>query len=171
LDGTHTATCEYLENSPLVSQITFATSGQTVMTTTKQYGRLNRLTAIASHPGGTPAAASVSFAYGYNAASQRIRRTASDASYWLYTYDNLGQVVSGKKYWSDGTPVAGQQFEYGFDPAILIVTRCGSEWGGGMGPSAQPWAERSGFGHRSDAVRPMRGRTRQWPVGVRSGRS
>ena len=21
----------------------------------------------------------------------------------------------GKKYWSDGTPVAGQQFEYGFD--------------------------------------------------------
>ncbi|MDP2324499.1 MAG: hypothetical protein Q8N51_10760, partial [Gammaproteobacteria bacterium] len=31
------------------------------------------------------------------------------------TYDDLGQVVSGKKYWSDGTPVAGQQFEYGFD--------------------------------------------------------
>ena len=27
----------------------------------------------------------------------------------------LGQVISGKKYWSDGTPVAGQQFEYGFD--------------------------------------------------------
>jgi RHS repeat-associated protein len=25
------------------------------------------------------------------------------------------QVISGKKYWSDGTPVAGQQFEYAFD--------------------------------------------------------
>lgn len=31
------------------------------------------------------------------------------------TSDSLGQVRSGKKYWSDGTPVAGQQFEYGFD--------------------------------------------------------
>ncbi len=42
---------------------------------------------------------------------------ASSASrdYWLYTYDALGQVISGKRYWSDGTPVAGQQFEYGFD--------------------------------------------------------
>ncbi|MEI2725047.1 MAG: hypothetical protein V9H26_16470 [Verrucomicrobiota bacterium] len=27
----------------------------------------------------------------------------------------LGQVVSGKKYFSDGTPVPSQQFEYGFD--------------------------------------------------------
>jgi len=30
-------------------------------------------------------------------------------------YDNLGQVTSGKKYFADGTPVPGQQFEYGFD--------------------------------------------------------
>ena len=30
-------------------------------------------------------------------------------------YDALGQVTSGKKYWADGTPVAGQQFEYDFD--------------------------------------------------------
>jgi hypothetical protein len=36
-------------------------------------------------------------------------------SCWVYSYDHLGQVVSGKKYWSDGTPVAGQQFEYTFD--------------------------------------------------------
>ena len=27
----------------------------------------------------------------------------------------MGQVISGKRYWSDETPVAGQQFEYGFD--------------------------------------------------------
>ena len=27
----------------------------------------------------------------------------------------MGQVTSGKRYWNDGTPVAGQQFEYGFD--------------------------------------------------------
>ena len=27
----------------------------------------------------------------------------------------LGQVTSGNRYWSDGTPVAGEQFGYGFD--------------------------------------------------------
>ena len=31
------------------------------------------------------------------------------------SYDNLGQVTSGKKYWVDGSPVSGQQFEYAFD--------------------------------------------------------
>jgi RHS repeat-associated protein len=53
--------------------------------------------------------------YEYNAANQRTRVTQPDGSYWIYRYDSLGQVVSGKKYWSDNTPVAGQQFEYGFD--------------------------------------------------------
>ena len=51
----------------------------------------------------------------YNDANQRVRVTLSDGSYWLYEYDRLGQVIAGRKYWSDGTPVAGQQFEYGFD--------------------------------------------------------
>lgn len=38
-----------------------------------------------------------------------------DGTYWVYQYDSLGQVTSGKKYWLDGTPVAGQQFTYNFD--------------------------------------------------------
>jgi RHS repeat-associated protein len=38
-----------------------------------------------------------------------------DSSRWVYQYDDLGQVTSGKKYWSDGTHVAGQQFGYAFD--------------------------------------------------------
>jgi RHS repeat-associated protein len=37
------------------------------------------------------------------------------------------QVISGKKYWSDGTPVAGQQFEYAFDD---IGNRTGTKAGG-----------------------------------------
>jgi RHS repeat-associated protein len=32
-----------------------------------------------------------------------------------YQYDSLGQVTGGNKYWSDETPVAGQQFDYTFD--------------------------------------------------------
>ena len=38
-----------------------------------------------------------------------------DGSFWIYEYDALGQVKSGKRYWSNWTPVAGQQFEYAFD--------------------------------------------------------
>jgi RHS repeat-associated protein len=52
---------------------------------------------------------------GYSDVKRRVRRTDSDGSFWLYEYDSLGQLLSGKHYWSDGTPVAGQQFEYAFD--------------------------------------------------------
>ena len=38
-----------------------------------------------------------------------------ERSRWAFSYDTLGQVTSGKRYWSDGTNVAGQQFEYLFD--------------------------------------------------------
>jgi YD repeat-containing protein len=57
----------------------------------------------------------VSFSYQYNDANQRYRVTLQDGSFWFYEYDNLGQLRSGKKFWSDGTPVAGQQFEYTHD--------------------------------------------------------
>ncbi len=82
------------------------------MTTTKQYQFLNRLQSSSSSPASS---SSISFSYSYNAANQRIRRTDADGSYWRYEYDALGQVRSGRKYWSDSTPVAGQQFEYGHD--------------------------------------------------------
>jgi RHS repeat-associated protein len=111
-DGTNSATYTYLANSPLVSQIDFATNGTVVMSTVKQYDNLNRLTSIASLTNSAPVA---SFAYRYNSADQRTAVTNSDSSYWLYTYDALGQVTSGRKYWFDGTPVAGQQFVYAFD--------------------------------------------------------
>ena len=56
-----------------------------------------------------------SFTYTYNNANQRVRVVLADGSYRLYEYDSLGQVISGERYWSDGKPVAGQQFEYSFD--------------------------------------------------------
>jgi len=86
------------------------------MTTTRAFDALNRLQSIVSVPSGSGAPPlPVSSAYDYNTANQRTRMTLADYSYWTYTYDRLGQVVSGKRYWQDGTPVAGQQFEYGFD--------------------------------------------------------
>ena len=111
-DGTHSATYSYLANSSLVSNIVFATSGVTKMTTTKSWDNLNRLTSISSVPS---ASSVVSFSYQYNTANQRTRRTEADGSYWDYTYDALGQVTSGQKKWADGSLVSGQQFGYNFD--------------------------------------------------------
>ncbi|HPY31861.1 MAG TPA: RHS repeat-associated core domain-containing protein [Verrucomicrobiota bacterium] len=82
------------------------------MTTVKRYDALNRLTSITNEPSG---AGAIGSRYVYNEANQRTAVTNADTSRWVYTYDKLGQVISGKKYWSDNTPVAGQQFEYGFD--------------------------------------------------------
>jgi len=84
------------------------------MTTTKQYDFLNRLTQISSAPGGA-GLLPYTYAYNYNVANQRTRNTFSDGSHWSYQYDWLGQVTNGGRYWSDGTPVAGQQYQYLFD--------------------------------------------------------
>jgi len=111
-DGTYQADYIYLANSPLVSQIIMRSNSTVRMTTAKQYDILNRLLTISNQPSADSA---ISFDYVYNDANQRIRRTDSDGSYWLYRYDFLGQLTSGKHYWSDGTPVAGQQFEYAYD--------------------------------------------------------
>ena len=44
------ATYTYLANSPLVSQVSFANSCTTLMTTAKQYDYVNRLTQISLSP-------------------------------------------------------------------------------------------------------------------------
>ncbi len=106
------ASYSYLANSPLVSQIVFKQSSTTRMTTTKTYDYLNRLTQISSAPS---AGLASTFNYNYNAANQRTHNTLADGSYWVYGYDSLGQVTNACKYFADGTPVAGQQFDYTFD--------------------------------------------------------
>ncbi|MCI0540091.1 MAG: hypothetical protein L0Z50_33210 [Verrucomicrobiales bacterium] len=55
----------------------------------------------------------------------------ADGSYWIYLYDTLGQVISGKRKWADHTPVAGQQFEYGFhDIGNRTSTKVGGDAAG-----------------------------------------
>lgn len=112
-DGVNSATYTRLANSALVGEITFATNSVTVMTTTKGYDFVNRLTNTTTVDVGLGALDSHD--YKYNPASQRTSVTNVDGSYWVYGYDTMGQVTSGKKYWSDNTPVAGQQFDYAFD--------------------------------------------------------
>jgi YD repeat-containing protein len=112
-DNVYNAGYAYLANSPLVGQITFRHSTN-VMITTRQDDWVNRLRQTISSPTGPN---QLPWVHGYdlNAADQRTRMTLGDGSYRVYEYDTLGQVKSGKRYWSDGTPVAGQQFEYAFD--------------------------------------------------------
>lgn len=98
----------YHANSPLVNTISHRYGGNDRMVTTKQYDLINRLSSIAN-------GSADSHAYTYNTANQRTNVVRADGSKWVYTYDSLGQVISGKRYWNDGTPVAGQQFEYVFD--------------------------------------------------------
>jgi RHS repeat-associated protein len=113
-EGTFSATYSYLANSPLVSQLVLKSNTTVRLTTTKAYDNLNRLLNISSTTN-TSTQPVFAYAYSYNDANQRTRVNFADGSFWIYEYDALGQVKSGKRYWSDWTPVAGQQFEYGFD--------------------------------------------------------
>lgn len=139
-DGTYQAGYLYLANSALIHQVSYRSNSTMRMTTTKQYDLLNRLLSISSigSTGASPVAVdtstSVSFGYQYNDADQRTRVPLEDGSYWLYEYDKLGQVIAGKRYWSDHTPVAGQQYEYAFDDiGNRTSTKAGGDaWGGGL---------------------------------------
>jgi YD repeat-containing protein len=117
--GNFSAEYGYHANSPLVSTVSHRYGGNNRMVTTKQYDFINRLSSIANGSGD-------SHAYGYNGANQRTNVVRADGSYWVYAYDNLGQVISGKRYWSDGTPVAGQQHEYVFDDICPVRETCRS---------------------------------------------
>jgi YD repeat-containing protein len=111
-DGTNSAGYSYIANSALVGQISFTNNGTLQMTTSNTFDNLNRRLTITNLPVGSSA---IGFAYAYNAANQRTAVTNTDSTRWVYSYDSLGQVISGKKYWSNGSLVAGQQFEYTFD--------------------------------------------------------
>ena len=126
--GKDPANYTYLANSPLVEQTPFKDGATVRRVTTRKYDSLNRLTSIGS---GTSASATphTAYNYAYNAANQRIQTTQHDTSYWVYEYDALGQVISGKRFWADGTLVAGQQFEYRFDD---IGNRTQTQTGGDL---------------------------------------
>jgi len=111
-DGTNNATYAYVTDSPLVGQITFKSNAVVRLTTMKAHDYLDRLHSIESSVGSAVVAA---FAFQHNDVNQRVRSVLADGSFWIYEYDTIGQVTSGKRYWADGTPVAGQQFQYAHD--------------------------------------------------------
>ena len=106
--GSQTATYAYYPNSGLLNTTTF-TGGTNIA---RNYDSLGRMQTITT----TPAAdVPQSYTYTYNNLSQRTRVTREDGSYWSYAYNDRGELVSGRKYWADATPVWGDQTEYSFD--------------------------------------------------------
>lgn len=106
--GSQTATYAYYPNSGLLNTTTF-TGGTNL---SRSYDTLGRLQTIST----TPAAGGAqSYTHTYNNLHQRTRVTREDGSYWSYIYNDRGELVSGKKYWADTTPVWGKQTEYSFD--------------------------------------------------------
>jgi RHS repeat-associated protein len=54
--------------------------------------------------------------YFYDSVHRRTQAWLEDGSVWKYDYNDRNEVVAGKRHWRDWMPVAGQQFEYAFDP-------------------------------------------------------
>lgn len=119
--GSQTATYAYYPTTGLLNTTTFSSGTQIA----RSYDSLGRLSSIATT---SPTLGTVaSYVYTHNNLDQRTRVTREDNSYWSYVYDDRGELTSGKKYWSDNGPVAGQQMEYVFDS---IGNRISTKGGG-----------------------------------------
>ncbi len=100
----------YLANSPLVSNIAFQTGTITRMGTTKTYDALNRLLRVDNV---IPSQSrNLSFAYDYNSACQRTKRTDADGSYWEYGYDDIGNRATNHTNGRESTYTANSLNQY-----------------------------------------------------------
>jgi YD repeat-containing protein len=129
--GENVARYSYVANLGLIEQISYMRNTDAVQTGERRYDQLNRLS---SQRTSTPGGVVFGYGYRYNAANQRSEVALADGSHWAYGYDALGQVNSGKRYWTNGTtmPVPGQQFEYTHDDiGNRTSTRVGGNRSGG----------------------------------------
>jgi RHS repeat-associated protein len=106
--GSQTATYAYHTGSGLLNTTTF-TGGSNIARSYDSIGRLENITTTPS------AAGAQSYNYINNNLNQRTRVTREDGSYWSYSYNDRGELISGRKYWADNSIVWGAQNEYSFD--------------------------------------------------------
>lgn len=109
--GTNSASYGYAANANLIETVTLKNGAVTRLTSTRSFDHLNRLTSIANNL----TAATVSRAYDYNSANQRVKATLADGSYWSYSYDTFGQVTTSTRAQSSGTAILGHTFGWTFD--------------------------------------------------------
>ena len=93
----------------MVQQSSFRYGGSEQLLTSRVWEYGTRLQSIANTAWGLSVGA---HAYQYGWVNRRWRASLADGSRWDYGYDDRNEVTSGKRYWSDGSAVAGQHFEY-----------------------------------------------------------
>ncbi|OGV33631.1 MAG: hypothetical protein A2020_11095 [Lentisphaerae bacterium GWF2_45_14] len=106
-DGARTATYNRVPGSSLLASTVINNGTSDILTASRTYDILDRLTNITSN--------GISYNYTYDNSDKRTKNVLSDGSYWIYEYDDLGQVTKGKKYTSTGIEVVGQSFGYNYD--------------------------------------------------------
>ena len=110
-DSTNTAAYTRVAGTNLLNTTTITAGGNTKLTTTRNYDTQNRLTSISSVTG----TVTKTYSYTYDDKDRRSRLDMADGSYWIYTYDAKGQIVSGTKYDSTNKAIPGQAFTYAYD--------------------------------------------------------
>jgi len=106
-DGTRTATYSRVSGSNLLANTTINNGTSDILTASRTYDILDRLTNITSN--------GISYNYTYDNSDKRTKNTLSDGSYWIYEYDNLGQITKGQKFTANGVAIWGQSFGYNYD--------------------------------------------------------
>ena len=106
--GSQTATYGYHPTSGLLTSTSF-TGGTNIARSYDSFGRIENITTTPA--AGTPQ----SYVYQHNNLNQRTRVTREDGSYWSFVYNDRGELVTGKKYWSDNSLVHGNQTEFAYD--------------------------------------------------------
>jgi RHS repeat-associated protein len=111
-NGIYSATYAYLANSDLLQTTTSKSNTTTVLTATRTWETGPRLRSIANSVNGTIV---TSHEYQYDPLDRRKGALLEDGSRWQYDYNDRDELTGGRRYWSDWSPVAGQQFGYDYD--------------------------------------------------------
>jgi RHS repeat-associated protein len=110
--GVYSAAYAYAPNSDLLRTTTSKNNSTTELVATKGWEYGVRLQSIQNKAGNSIVSSHV---YAYDALNRRTRATQQDSSAWVYGYNNRDELASGNRFWSDSSPVSGQQFGYVFD--------------------------------------------------------
>jgi len=102
----------YAPNSDLLQTTFSSNTSSLVLTTSRQWDYGFRLRNINNTANG---ATVTSHSYIYDNLNRRTQATLEDGSLWKYGYNNRNELTGAQRYWSDWTPVTGQQYGYGFD--------------------------------------------------------
>jgi hypothetical protein len=108
-----------------VNTLTLTRGSGTVLTTSKTFDALDRLSEVSSVPATGP---TTSFGYQYNAAGLRDPITLADGSYWSIGYNDRGEVTSGERKTSGDAVFPGQSFGYDDDDRGISCEEWRRDW-------------------------------------------